>query len=333
MPNIPEIKSKILSFIQKNGPSIPVHISKEIRENMIFTGAVLSELISNKKLLVSNAKIGSSPVYYLAGQEYKLSQVLHSHLKDVYKKAHDLLKENIILKDSELEPWQRVALRELRDFAVMLTTHDGNIFWKWYLTSDEAAELLIKKYLGLIPEEKTIEKQENLKEKPLEEFEKKAPEVPNINPTEKDVEKIEEAVEKITGIKPLPREHKYSTKRVLQKKSREEKPVEEERQQTLPKELDFGELSNFFKNKKITILNQKQIGKKEFNFTGEMHSALGIMKVFVKFKDKKKISDSDFITAHNESGKMPLYFISHGEMTKKAEDYIRNNFLIYEKLK
>src|SRR3989344_7955980 len=98
MPNnILELKSKALSIIQRIGPCLPIQISKQINENMIFTGAILSELISNKKLLISNAKIGSSPVYYLAGQEYKLSQVLHSHLKDVYKKAHDLLKENIIL--------------------------------------------------------------------------------------------------------------------------------------------------------------------------------------------------------------------------------------------
>lgn len=328
MPNIPELKSKILSFIQRNGPSIPVHISKEIRENMIFTGAVLSELISNKKLLVSAAKIGSSPVYYIQGQEYKLSQVLHPHMKDVYKRVHDLLKEKIILRDNELEPWQRVALRELKDFAIMLMlSNDGEIFWKWHLTSDEAAELLIKKQLGFIQEEKP----EQLKEKTLETFEKKTPESPNMNPTEKDVEKIEEAVEKITGIKPLPKEHKYSTKRVLEKRPKEEKPKEE--QQILTKELDLGELSNFFKTKKITISSQKQIGKKEINFTGEVSSNLGLMKIFVKFKDKKKISDSDFITAHNEAGRMTLYFISSGELTKKAEDYIKNNFLIYEKLK
>ena len=105
--------------------------------------------------------------------------------------------------------------------------------------------------------------------------------------------------------------------------------LQEEREQQLT--LDTAQ--TFFKTKKITILSQKQIDKKEVNFTGEVNSNLGPMKVFVKFKDKKKISDSDFITAHNESGRMPLYFISSGDLTKKAEDYIKNNFLIYEKLK
>ena len=78
--NVPELKTKILSFIQRNGPSLPIHISKQINENMKFAGAVLSELISNKKVLISNAKVGGSPVYYLPGQENKLSQVLYPHL-------------------------------------------------------------------------------------------------------------------------------------------------------------------------------------------------------------------------------------------------------------
>jgi len=332
MPNIPELKSKILSFIQRNGPSIPVHISKEIRENMIFTGAVLSELISNKKLMVSTAKIGGSPVYYIQGQEYRLSQVLYPYLKDVYKKVYDLLKEKVILKDKELEPWQRVALRELKDFAVMLMLQDGEIFWKWYLTPDDDAEVMIKKHIGFIDEPKgdsaghVNDNPEQLKEKPLDAFEKKLPDIPSINPSEKDIVKIEEAVEKITGMKPNPKER-------IKRTHIERKPKEEEKQQTLAKELDVGFLSQFFKNKRIMISSQKQISKKEISFTGEISSNIGLMKVFVKFKDKKKISDSDFITAHNEAGKMPLYFVSSGELTKKAEDYIRNNFLIYEKLK
>ena len=69
------------------------------------------------------------------------------------------------------------------------------------------------------------------------------------------------------------------------------------------------------------------------NFKGETSSNLGSMKIFIKFKDKKRVSDSDFITAHNEAGKLPLYFISPGNLTKKAQKYIDENFLIFEKLK
>ena len=92
-------------------------------------------------------------------------------------------------------------MRELKDFAIMLMlSNDGEIFWKWHLTSDEAAELLIKKQLGMIQEEKPG----HLKEKPLESFEKKTPEAPkqsdnpNINPSEKDIEKIAANAAEIT---------------------------------------------------------------------------------------------------------------------------------------
>jgi len=335
MPNnIPELKNKIISFIQRNGPSIPVHISKQINENMIFTGAVLSELASNKKLLISSAKIGGSPVYYLSGQEYKLSQVLYPYLKDVYKRVHDLLKQKIILRDRELEPWQRVALRESKDFAIMLSLADGEIFWKWYLTSDNEAEILIKKDLGLIVEEKKEIPKEEIREKPLDSFEKKV--VPGLRATEDDLKKVEEAVEKITGMKPevLTEQIKPNVRHVKVKPEIEKpKEIEIKEKQQLLKQLDLGALTKFLNQKNISISEQKLIDKKEITLIGEVSSDIGLMKIFVKFKDKKKISDSDLITAHHEAGKLPLYFISSGDLSKKAENYIINNFLIFEKLK
>ena len=290
MPDIPELKSKVISILQRNGPSLPVKISKGIEENIIFAGAVLSELASNKKVLISSAKIGGSPVYYLPGQEPSLSKVLYPYLKDVYKKVHDLLRQKIILRDKELEPWQRAALRESKDFAVMLNLTSGEIFWRWYLNSDKEAEPLIKKYLGI----------EEPKEEKLE--------VP------KELE--------------LPKERLEIPKEIPKPKA----PKVEE-QQILKKELDLGLLENFFNEKQITILDNEQISKKEVNFKGEMQSRLGLMKIYIKFKDKKRISDSDLITAHNESKRFPLYFISPGNLTKKAQKYIEDNFLLFEKLK
>ena len=295
MPNIPELKSKILSFIQRNGPSIPVHISKEIRENMIFTGAVLSELISNKKLMVSTAKIGGSPVYYIQGQEYRLSQVLYPYLKDVYKKVYDLLKENVILKDKELEPWQRVALREIPDFANMLRTRDNQIFWKWYLVSEDEAVLIIKEILGINEiKESAPEPKSEVKEEPMKEI-------------------IAEP-----EVKPEVKEEKPKQKKLVKPKR------------------ESVSLSDFFRFKSVEIIDEKIVKKgKELNYIGEISSDLGLMKVFIKYIDKKRISDADLISAHNEAQlkKLALYFISHGDLTKKARDYTRNNFLIYEKLK
>ena len=199
------------------------------------------------------------------------------------------------MKDNELEPWQRVALRELKDFAVMLNLTSGEIFWKWYLTSDSEAESIIKKILGIV-EEKKIEP------------EKAEPEI-----KEPEIKEHEDKIEP-------------------QKLKKVEKP-KKEKQEVLKKEIDLGELENFFNEKKINITDKFQVNKKEINFKGEMNSDLGLVKIFIKFKDKKKISDSDLITAHNESKKLPLYFVSSGDLTKKAQNYVEENFLIFEKLK
>src|SRR3989338_11356370 len=106
--NIPDLKNKILSYVTLNGPCLPVQLSKQIHSNILFAGAVLSELVANQKIKISTAKVGCSPVYYVGGQENKLS-MLYSHLHEKEKKAYDLLKENNVLYDRALEPWQRVA--------------------------------------------------------------------------------------------------------------------------------------------------------------------------------------------------------------------------------
>jgi len=68
------IKEKILNFLDKNGPSLPVHIAKEIGMDMIFTSAFLSELISHQKIKTSHMKVGISPIYFLPGQEKGLEK-------------------------------------------------------------------------------------------------------------------------------------------------------------------------------------------------------------------------------------------------------------------
>jgi len=37
-----EIKEKIILILRKNGPSLPVHIAKEIETSILFTSAFLS---------------------------------------------------------------------------------------------------------------------------------------------------------------------------------------------------------------------------------------------------------------------------------------------------
>ncbi len=134
------LKEKIISIIRSRGPSFPAHISSQVGMSILFTSAFLSELLSEKKLKISNMRIGTSPLYFIPGQEPLLDRYSGS-LKSREKDAFILLKDKKFLMDSEQEPAIRVALRAIKDFAIPFEKSD-KLYWK-YLTADEN-ELVVK---------------------------------------------------------------------------------------------------------------------------------------------------------------------------------------------
>lgn len=169
-----ELKENILNFVKTKGPVIPIQISKLINSDIFLASALLSELTNSKQIKSTKAVIGSSHVYYAPGQESKIGNFLYPYLKEREKQAYALIKEKKVLKNSELEPWQRVALNDLKDFAVLLE-HTSNekmeFFWKFYLTPNEEAESLIKRITMPIIKEELQQKlvSEEIKEKKREE--------------------------------------------------------------------------------------------------------------------------------------------------------------------
>lgn len=169
-----DINQKIVELIKTKGPVIPSQISKEVGLDILMTSARLSELSSDGKLKISSLKVGSTPLYYLPYQKSSL-QNFYQNLHDKEITAFNLLKEKKILKDRELEPVTRVALREIKDFAIPLqVTHQDktDIFWKWYLLNKEEASSLIKSLLDeKLPEKETEVRKETKNEirKPIEE--------------------------------------------------------------------------------------------------------------------------------------------------------------------
>src|SRR3989338_9100838 len=144
------ITDRVKQLVRMRGPLIPSQISKEIGTNILMASAILSELSSKGEVKISNVKVGGTPLYYVQGQEQKL-QNYTSNMHQKEKEAYELLKERGVLKDTILEPVIRVALRQIKDFAKPIEVNtDGNIelFWKWYLLSNEEAEHSIKKMLG-----------------------------------------------------------------------------------------------------------------------------------------------------------------------------------------
>lgn len=151
------IKEKIISIIRRNGPSLPARISREIELSILFTSAFLSELASEKRLKISNMKVGNSPLYFIEGQESMLEKFSH-HLKSKEKEAFALLKEKKFLVDSKQAPAIRVALRGIRDFAIPFKK-DEEIVWRFFLIPQEE---FTKEKRPKIPVKKEL-----VREKPL----------------------------------------------------------------------------------------------------------------------------------------------------------------------
>jgi len=170
MPNqdTTALKERIIEIIRSRGPSFPAHISSQVGMSILFTSAFLSELLSEKRLKISNMRIGSSPLYFIPGQENLLERYSGS-LKSREKDAFELLREKKFLFDNEQEPAIRVALRSIRDFAIPFEK-DNKLCWRYLTAQEEELEIKEVKKVESINPEKKLEifdkKPERKKEKP-----------------------------------------------------------------------------------------------------------------------------------------------------------------------
>jgi len=296
-----ETNERILALVKEKGPILPVQVSKEINDTILMTSARLSELLSNKQIKISHVKVGGSPLYYSQGQENKL-QEYSDNLVEKEKEAYELLKKNRILKDVTQEPSIRVALRQIRDFAVPLQVNYQNnveIFWKWYLLDNDESQLLIKNILS--------QKDTDIKDKTIEEITKTEPQKELKRETQKE----------------LPKEIKRDTIK---------KPKE-----TTTKILFMSIINNFLNKNKLDVLETTEIKKNsEIDLVVELHTSIGSVKYFCKSKNKKKISEGDIGSAlvQAQSKNLPLLFLTKGNLTKKANEMLGNEFknIVFKKI-
>lgn len=206
MQDASKIKEEIINFLNIKGPSLPIHIAQEIKISPLFTSAFLSELFSEKKIKMSYLRIGSSPVYFLSGQEEGLEKYA-DYLKSKEKEAFLFLKEKGILKDEEQIPAIRVALRAIKDFAFPIEKNE-ELYWKYFLYNEEIVSKHENITLPLLKEE-VIEK--SSKTKKIEK--KKAPKKNEKNKkgNEKFLTKVKEFISKenleIMGIESIGKEY------------------------------------------------------------------------------------------------------------------------------
>ena len=272
-------RMEIIDFLKREGPILPAQLSKELNTNLLFASAILSELASKKEVLISNVKRGGSPFYYVKGQEHKLEK-LSEFLSGKPKEAFNLLKERKVIRDKTAEPAIRVALREIKDYAIGLNvgiSGEYEIFWKYYLTGNEETKKLIKEELGVSEKSEEEEKTEN----PIGEKENEKEEI-------------------------------------------EEKPIEEKK----VLEKTFDSVDQYFVENDIYIISQDVIRKnKEINYIVDVPTNIGKLRYLVKFKDKKSITDKDLKISWEEGNekKLPILFITNGELTKKAQKFLNDN--------
>ena len=291
-----------MQTIRMKGPVIPAQIAKIIGTDIMIASATLSELVSNKTLKISNIKFGSTPLYYLPGQESRLQDFAKNlHEKD--KKAYDLLMQKKILRDKTADPIVRVALRSIKDFAVPLQVRikdNVEIFWKWYLITNEEATKIIKEII------KFDEPKEGIKP-----FREKI--------AEKEQEK--------------PREDRKEIKREEPKEILHEKEVKKEEKKTFidktSEDVFLNEIKKFLEKNNIKLIEEKIVKKNsDLDLVIEVPSAVGSLTYYCKAKSKKRISDSDLSSAfvQGQLKKLPVLFLTKGELAKKAKEMLLKEF-------
>lgn len=246
------IKEKIIHFLERNGPSLPVHIARDAGMDMIFTSAFLSELISHQKIKTSYMKVGTSPIYFIPGQEAGLEK-FSEYVKGKEHEALTLLKKENFLEDSKQDPALRVALRAIKDFAKPF----------------EKGERLVWRYFT-VPESE-FEKEEKIEKATKKEVQEK---------TEKIVEEHKkEKVEKKKKVKP--------TKTKKSTKESDEKFFNKVKEYLSKKEIELSDIVSF--NKKDLILKVIQDGKEKllFAYNKKRVTEKDILNAYKKSEEKE----------------------------------------------
>lgn len=305
-----EVNERIVEIIRQKGPMLPAHVSKETNDSLLITSARLSELFSNRRIKISNLKVGGSPLYYMQGQESKL-QNFSGNLAEREREAFGILKDRKVLRDTTQAPAIRFALRQIKDFSVPLEVEfEGKteLFWKWYLTEASEAQGLIGALLSG-------------KEKPKETTVKtEIPQEPKEIPT-KEI-KTEIAAEKA------------EKQKTLKEKTGEAKKIPKEKTE---EPLFLKHAKNFFDKNKVNVIESIEPKKNsETDFIIELQTPMGNARYFCKAKNKKKISEADLSSAliQAQSKNLPLVFLTDGKIAKKAEERLKTDFrnILYKEI-
>ena len=305
MYSINRTKELIIAFIHARGPSLPVHIARDVKTSPLFAAAFLSELTNEGKLKMSAMKIGSSSLHYLPGQEEQLENFTE-HINPREKEAFQLVKQRCVVSDDELEPVHRVAIRAIKDFAhsFALSTHQQKTFWRYYLLSEEEARVLVTQ--------------------------KRLPAA-----SQRDASEVQTAPTKRTprSRKPLLPSAASSAEITLPLLLSKASPMQPS---PPPPSLFAQRVHQHLKTKQLTLLETLLDKKKEYAAKIALDTPLGKQHVYLVAKDKKRVKTEELIEALQKAhaNKMPALVLAPGVVEKKAQALLTewSNLIKFEKL-
>ncbi len=318
MINVNQVKSQIINLLDQNGPSLPIRISREIKLSPVFTSAILSELVNERKVKLSSLKIGSSPLYLIPGQEKKL-EAFSDELTGIEKTAFLKLKQNKILKDKEQEPALRVALRNLKDFATPLK-YNNEIIWKY-------------SFIPTFEIEQILQNSNNEKE-PIQEKIPEKEKIEGIIETESSKQEKSETQEEQKLSQEKPEEEIKEENKKSEINKEESPPTQQEKSETQEKPKKKHSPEQFLENAKdyllakdIEFLKKIEVNKKDFTAIVRINSDLGKIKFLLYAKDKKRPNIADLTMAHQKASneKMPCLFLSTGEPASTTKDFLNEH--------
>ncbi|MFH1425257.1 MAG: hypothetical protein ABIG28_00815 [archaeon] len=320
MEEVSRSKDRILSTLRMKGPCLPVQISKEIEFSPLFAAAFLSELKGEGKVKISNMRVGSSPLYFLPGQENMLEK-FSGYLNQREKEAFFLLKEKKVLEDSEQTPVMRVALRAIKDFAHSVNVRVGGeskLFWKHFALDDSEVAGLIRNR-SVKPVRPRVE--EDVKEKNIDDGGR--------------VKKIEQKVEEKSD---KPKSWLDGVSKEVQRvlEAEEKRPLAEKKK-AKAQESEFAiSVKDYLSSKDIEIVEVFAEKKREIEALIRIDTLLGKQDFYLVAKDKKNVSDNDLAMALQKAQgkKMLAAVFSTGDVNKKGREHLEEwgNLVKWERL-
>ena len=309
MAMLSEREEKIVNMLRIKGPSLPIDVSKLLGTETMLASAILSSLISKGYVKISSKKVGSSPLYYLPGQESRVRTILYAELSELEKKALERLKTLKVAFRNDLFPQERMLLSEMSDFVAYLKIKKGeNEFfcWRHYSVNDNDFNDLLDKKLSI------INAAEHAPEEQREpSYETNAPQ-PKAEPAPVQLKIKESKAEAIP----------VNENRIKEIKLKRKKPAIAK-----PKGKFIGQVEAYLDGIGAKIL-KKRVERSEGTYVVSVPSNLGPQTYVAKAKDKKTLNETDlskfYIDALAE--KMPLMIVVSRPLSKKVMAYAEKNF-------